>query len=444
MTVFDEVHLALSKIPIKTPQLIGIILGCVVFTITICGVIYVLVREGTLQGALRELAGKGKSTTQTITGGGVRAESKSPIISTRPTLYDSLIESARVLPLRPNIPVMILRGVRIQPLDAGTGSGVVNSDKEMLLNELYRASNGTAQYHESAYDAHARVWGLLDLSPSSVMYTQQPGQEQEGEEDSKDCVKNKSDGESEEHTDAGIDTDTTTSEGGATRYRKVDNCNKVVGNCSSGASNPSLHWCTARWPFESYNSFRNWFVTPSADAVHLCICDEELGITSIGTGIGTGTGTGVEVGVGKPIGMVSLVCNRPYDLSIRISNLWLTPAYRISSSAANMGIGLGIGSGMGTSTRPQHAQTAIFLILTWLFEQGYRRVSMEVDALNIPAKKFVEHCGFMQEGIIRKAHVVNCANQDICLYAMLNSDWPVVEFAWRGRLGMSKNKDKDA
>lgn len=137
---------------IKTPQLIGIIAGCCVFTITIAVVLYLLLASGTLQRALTELttdaiaSGKGAINSQ--------QQSQGPPIAPydhQPELYDHLLDARKAL--SPELKVPPLRGqlVHIQSLD-----------HQLHIHILHEACDGRALYHESAYNAE-RLWGWRDL-----------------------------------------------------------------------------------------------------------------------------------------------------------------------------------------------------------------------------------------------------------------------------------------
>jgi len=323
---------ALSRIPIKTPQLIGILCGITVFTVTIAVVIYLLIWSGTLQGALREMQGVSADGSSSLFSG-----NKSPSYHRPPGLHDHLILAAKTLPLSPSVAdLMQCTGVNVLPFDADTHS-----------KELCTASDGTALFHESAYDAFERLWQWIYLAPTVMTYTEP--------------------------------------------------------QAAPVSALASLYWADQARPHISETSFKAWYGRAPADARHLCIADGQLA---------------------RLVGMLSLACNRPYDLSIEICNVWVTPAFRTSSTIA------------GGAPRPPHAQIAVYLTLCSLFDASYRRVTMNVATANIAGRKFADACGFQVEGIHRKHRIAFGANQDTCAYALLNSDWPAVKTAWERRLGM--------
>lgn len=66
---------------------------------------------------------------------------------------------------------------------------------------------------------------------------------------------------------------------------------------------------------------------------------------------------------------------------------------------------------------------ACFLILDKLFALGYRRVQMSVDSEDAVHKKTAARLGFTKEAEIPKHMIVKESNRDSTIYGMLNSDW---------------------
>lgn len=114
------------------------------------------------------------------------------------------------------------------------------------------------------------------------------------------------------------------------------------------------------------------------------------------------------------IGMIGLTNNHPRHLTIQIDGIWITPAYQ----------------------GKKRAHEAVLLMLQYLFEEGYRRITMEIDLRNVVAKKFAERCGFRQEAVLRKHRIQRSRNRDSALYSLLNSDWEEVEAQLKKLLGL--------
>ena len=145
---------------IKAPQLVGICCGVVVFTVTIATVVYLLFRSGSISRLMEEMQQNPRSAS-VPKGAGAKAAKKGeagppPQYDTRPELYEHLLEAAKTLPLRPSPPLLEGRYLEVRLLEPGD------------ISVLIEASNGSAQYHESAYDPVTRIWGWLSLVPPSV------------------------------------------------------------------------------------------------------------------------------------------------------------------------------------------------------------------------------------------------------------------------------------
>lgn len=135
---------------IKTPQLIGIVFGVLVFTLTIMSVVMLLYKSGTLSRFQSEL----QSGAPLRVNLGAKT-SVTPQTSSQPELYDHLIEATGQLPLTVGVP--LLKGKLIE---------LREYYESRDLDHLLEASNGQACFHESSYDPN-RIWGWLPNFVSS-------------------------------------------------------------------------------------------------------------------------------------------------------------------------------------------------------------------------------------------------------------------------------------
>jgi hypothetical protein len=133
---------------IKTPQLIGIVFGVLVFSVTIMSVVMLLYKSGTLSRFQSEI----QSGTPLKVNLGDKT-SVTPQTSTQPELYDHLIEATQQLPLTLRIPPLKGKLIELREYDEGRD-----------LDHLLEASSGQACFHESAYDP-SRIWGWLPNFP---------------------------------------------------------------------------------------------------------------------------------------------------------------------------------------------------------------------------------------------------------------------------------------
>ncbi len=81
------------------------------------------------------------------------------------------------------------------------------------------------------------------------------------------------------------------------------------------------------------------------------------------------------------------------------------------------------------------ASEAMFLMMDWAFDAGYRRYEWKCDALNLPSRRAAERFGFSYEGVFRQAGVVKGRNRDTAWFAVIDKDWPRLRAAYQRWLG---------
>ncbi len=92
--------------------------------------------------------------------------------------------------------------------------------------------------------------------------------------------------------------------------------------------------------------------------------------------------------------------------------------------------------------RTKEATEAIYLLMEWAFEAGYRRFEWKCDALNIGSRRAAQRFGFSYEGVFRQAAVVKGRNRDTAWFACIDSEWPALREAYRAWFDPT-NFDKD-
>lgn len=80
--------------------------------------------------------------------------------------------------------------------------------------------------------------------------------------------------------------------------------------------------------------------------------------------------------------------------------------------------------------RTPAATEAMFLMMQWAFEAGYRRYEWKCNALNMPSRRAAQRLGFSYEGIFRQAQVVKGRNRDTAWFATIDSEWPALKEAF--------------
>ena len=84
--------------------------------------------------------------------------------------------------------------------------------------------------------------------------------------------------------------------------------------------------------------------------------------------------------------------------------------------------------------RSREATEAIYLLMKWAFEAGYRRFEWKCDAANIPSRRAAERFGLSFEGVFRQAGVVKGRNRDTAWFAAIDGEWPALHKAFEAWL----------
>jgi RimJ/RimL family protein N-acetyltransferase len=81
--------------------------------------------------------------------------------------------------------------------------------------------------------------------------------------------------------------------------------------------------------------------------------------------------------------------------------------------------------------RTPAATEAMYLMMQRVFELGYRRYEWKCNALNMPSRTAAQRLGFSYEGVFRQAAISKARNRDTAWYAMIGSEWPMLEAAFK-------------
>src|SRR5262245_38289343 len=77
------------------------------------------------------------------------------------------------------------------------------------------------------------------------------------------------------------------------------------------------------------------------------------------------------------------------------------------------------------------ATEAMYLMMKRAFDLGYRRYEWKCHALNAASRAAAQRLGFSYEGVFRQARVDKGRNRDTAWYAMIDSEWPALDRAFR-------------
>lgn len=76
------------------------------------------------------------------------------------------------------------------------------------------------------------------------------------------------------------------------------------------------------------------------------------------------------------------------------------------------------------------ATEAMFLMLRWAFEAGYRRYEWKCNALNLASRRAAQRLGFSFEGLFRQHLIVKGRNRDTAWFSVIDSEWPALAEAY--------------
>ena len=81
--------------------------------------------------------------------------------------------------------------------------------------------------------------------------------------------------------------------------------------------------------------------------------------------------------------------------------------------------------------RTRAATEAMFLMMQWAFEAGYRRYEWKCNAGNLASRGAAQRYGFSFEGVFRQAAVIKGRNRDTAWFAAIDSEWPALRAAFQ-------------
>lgn len=77
--------------------------------------------------------------------------------------------------------------------------------------------------------------------------------------------------------------------------------------------------------------------------------------------------------------------------------------------------------------RTTEGTEAMFLMMQWAFDNGYRRYEWKCNALNIRSRKAAQRLGFSYEGVFRQMTISKGRNRDTAWFAIIDKDWQVIQ-----------------
>ena len=87
--------------------------------------------------------------------------------------------------------------------------------------------------------------------------------------------------------------------------------------------------------------------------------------------------------------------------------------------------------------RTRAATEAMYLMMAWAFDAGYRRYEWKCNALNMALRRAAQRLGFSSEGVFRQATVSKGRNRDTVWFAAIDAEWPSLKEAYAAWLSPS-------
>ena len=76
------------------------------------------------------------------------------------------------------------------------------------------------------------------------------------------------------------------------------------------------------------------------------------------------------------------------------------------------------------------ATEAMFLMMKWVFENGFRRYEWKCNAENLRSRKAAQRLGFSYEGVFRQMSISKGKNRNTAWFAMIDNEWKKIKKAY--------------
>lgn len=139
-------------------------------------------------------------------------------------------------------------------------------------------------------------------------------------------------------------------------------------------------------PINDYESFKSWVIkiSQTKDPLFYCVIDKKIS---------------------KPVGVASYLRIAPEMGSVEVGHIHFSSLLQKTPAATE----------------------AMFLMMKYAFELGYRRYEWKCDSLNAPSRNAALRLGFSFEGIFRQAVVYKGRSRDTAWFSIIDSEWSALE-----------------
>lgn len=139
-------------------------------------------------------------------------------------------------------------------------------------------------------------------------------------------------------------------------------------------------------PFETEKEYANWIMSyeNGDDPIFFVIISKKLG---------------------KAVGIASYLRIKPNDGSIEVGHINYSPLLKNTTEATE----------------------AMYLMMKWAFDNGYRRYEWKCNSLNIKSRRAAQRLGFSYEGLFRQMGISKGRNRDTAWFAVIDKEWTDIE-----------------
>ena len=122
----------------------------------------------------------------------------------------------------------------------------------------------------------------------------------------------------------------------------------------------------------------------------------------------------------KSVGVASYLHINPLDGSIEVGHINYSPLLQ----------------------QTKEGTEAMYLMMKWAFENGYRRYEWKCNALNIKSRYAAQRLGLSYEGVFRQMAIYKGKNRNTAWFAAIDKEWKAIKESFEIYLS-EKNFDKN-
>ena len=191
--------------------------------------------------------------------------------------------------------------------------------------------------------------------------------------------------------------------GKTVRLEPLDPDRHGPGLCDANATDTNNH----NWSYLPYGTFPDF---PSYHAWLKSVAEQEDPVFF----------TIIRLSDNRPVGVAGFLRINPRDGSIEVGHIHFSPLLQ----------------------RTVEATEAMFLMMQWAFDSGYRRYEWKCHALNGKSRAAAQRLGLSFEGVFRQMSINKGRNRNTAWFAAIDTEWPALSACFDKYLS-AENFDAD-